>query len=227
MSGNWRGGVDFRETFAELMPNICGNPAGSFTQLDPKASKLPQAGFCWLGVAFAAAATLRLRSPRPTFSLRAFCAHCRHIHMVHHSSFLLASHHPYTKLSKAKLLRPPSRNFRRGQRYHQKVFPFIAQCKDLSDYILEVCGATRHAFCSSCNAPTYKWHKDAHWKCTCLLSSSRPSRVFSLKWMHFVSGSHTPQSSAPLRSCHFRHAAKASPALTKYKFLPRVEALVS
>ena len=72
--------VDFRETFADLTPNIRENPAGSCAQLAPTASKLPEARFCLLGVAFAAAYSCgdpeAAHSPT-NFSLRAFCAHCR------------------------------------------------------------------------------------------------------------------------------------------------------
>ena len=51
--------VDFRETFADLTPNIRENPAGSCAQLAPTASKLPEAGFCWLGGCFCSGVFLR------------------------------------------------------------------------------------------------------------------------------------------------------------------------
>ena len=79
MSENLRGGPStfaklsriLRQTFAKILLESC-------TQFDPKALHLPQAGFCWLWVAFAAAYSRG--NPQaahfPTnFSPRTSCAH--------------------------------------------------------------------------------------------------------------------------------------------------------
>ena len=106
MSGNWRGGPStfaklsriLRQTFAKIRLEVALNLPRQLQS----SQKLVSAGWGLLLQRRILAAQVA-HSPI-NISLRAFCAHCQKIHMVHHSSFLLASH---TKLS-----RKNSNNFR-------------------------------------------------------------------------------------------------------------------
>ena len=86
-----------RQTFAKMRLESCTH---NLTRKPQNSHKLVSAAWWLLLQRRIHVATLRPRIPRPTL-VCGHSAHCRQMQMVHHSSFLLASH-PYTILSRTK-----------------------------------------------------------------------------------------------------------------------------